>query len=170
MVLTAQETTGLTRFAYARRDDPRCRTLEDGRNPCMRDLPVPGLDFTREQLAGLARDAEDTLWFTQGQNFESTPRSHTSVGFIAAGSDRVTLLPPLSYFPFVSSGAECRPAGAFVGFHGGGIAADPRTGAVWFADLCRKRLGRLLRLERSSSGPRARALPMPRRESRPARP
>lgn len=162
VVVTAQESNGLSRFAYARRDDPRCQALARGRNPCIRDIAVPGFDYTREQLAALARDAQGTLWFTQGQGFDSTPRSLTSVGFLPAGSEQVTLLPPLSYFPFTSSGSECLPAGQFVGFHGAGIAADPRTGAVWFADLCRKRLGRLLRRDAATTAGEA--------PSEPARP
>jgi len=56
----------------------------------------------------------------------------------------VILLPPLSLYPFTSSGIECRPAGEPVAFSAAGIAFDPRTGSVWFADYCRKRLGQIV--------------------------
>jgi streptogramin lyase len=139
-----QEAGSISRLAYPLRDDPRCEALDEGgANPCIRVEAVPNLDPETQQMAWLARDLEGNLWFTQSQMPANDPGSPSSVGYLRAGAREVVVLPPLSLFPFVSSGTECEPAGAFVAFQGAGVAVDPRSGAVWFADYCRRRLGRV---------------------------
>jgi len=147
VVFCSQSGGSISRIPWERRDDPRCAALgPDGANPCVVDHPIPGYDPAIEQMHSLAADAAGNVWFEQSQMTKDDPNALSSVGFLQAATERVILFPPLSIYPYVSRGFECQPAGAFVGFQGAGIAVDPRTGAVWFADFCRKRLGRIVPL------------------------
>jgi streptogramin lyase len=151
VVFTAQEGGGVARFDYARRDDPRCLELDAaGRNPCITDYGIPGFDPERLVMHSLARDADGGLWATSGPtpDFVSDPGSRASLGLLGAQTRRWVLLPPLSLYPFTSSGQECSRAGEPAGFSGAGVTFDASAEAIWFADFCRKRIGRIVPLRR----------------------
>ena len=102
----------------------------------------PGL-----RVHSLALDHAQNVWFTQDGPISDTS-ARTSVGYVLADWSGYVLLPPLSLYPFFNSdGSYCQtdPQG-FVSFTGAGISIDPDTQAIWFADYCRKRLGRLRRV------------------------
>jgi streptogramin lyase len=106
------------------------------------------LDFdpTTTQLHSLALDGAGNLWFGESRidGRDPDPARGASIGYVQAGTGHMILLPPLSLYPFTSSGIECRPAGEPVAHSATGMAFDPRTGSVWIADYCRKRLGRIV--------------------------
>ena len=133
----------------ARIGDARCEALDaGGANPCLSQYPLPEYDPATTQLHSLARDAAGNLWFGEARvaGRDDDPARGASIGYAEAGTGRVILLPPLSLYPFTSSGSECRPAGEPVGHSAAGIAFDPRTGSLWSADFCRKRLNRIVPL------------------------
>jgi len=141
------------RFDVARLSDPACQALDAaGSNPCIRQLRVPGTPLVY-QIHSLALDSRRNVWFTEGGPM-SDARASTAVGYVGADWDGTVLLPPLSLYPFYNStGAYCpTDVDAFVSFTGGGVAIDPVTGNIWFADYCRKRLG-LLREDRGPQAP-----------------
>jgi len=145
----AQEAGAVSRLPKERFDDPRCAALDaTGANPCLIEYAVPDFDPSTSQMHSLARDDAGNLWFGQGRTGarDADPARGASIGYVQAGTGRVILLPPLSLYPFTSTGAECRPAGEEVAHLGAGIAFDPRTSSVWFADFCRKRLGQIVPL------------------------
>jgi len=153
MAICSQEAGMVSRLPAERFDDPRCAALDaDGQNPCLVEHLVPGFDPTRDQMHSLARDDDGDLWFTQGRaglsdtgpDGRDDPARGAALGFVQAGTGHVILLPPLSLFPYTSSGVECHERGRPVPFLGAGIAFDPRTRSLWFADFCRKRLGQLV--------------------------
>jgi streptogramin lyase len=142
----AQEAGAVSLLPAERIDDPRCAALDSsGANPCLSEYPLLDYDPTATQLHSIARDDGGNLWFGEARNGgrDDDPARGASIGYVQAGTGHVILLPPLSLYPFASSGIECRPAGEPVAFSAAGIAFDPRTGAVWFADYCRKRLGEI---------------------------
>ena len=149
VLFTTQEGGALSRFDHRRNTDPACTALDaSGRNPCIGDTPIPGFDPARDAGHSLAIDAAGSVWITQGAglDFVTSPGTHAPLAFLAPGAAHFTVLPPLSLFPFTSSGTECAPSGAPTAVVAAGVAIDPRTGAVWFADYCRKRIGRLVPL------------------------
>jgi streptogramin lyase len=151
VVFTAQEGGGVSRVDYARRDDPQCQALDaSGRNPCIASHAVPGFDPERLVMHSLARDADENLWVSLGPtpDFASDPESRASLGLLEASTGPFVLLPPLSLYPYTSSGRECTGTGEPVAFSGAGVAFDPEAGAIWFADFCRKRVGRIAPLRR----------------------
>jgi streptogramin lyase len=151
VVFTAQEGGGVARFDHARRDDPRCQALDSaGRNPGIVGHAVPGFDPEKLVMHSLARDGDGNLWVTLGPTpgLASDPGSRASLGFLAAKTRRWVLLPPLSLYPYTSSGQECTGVGDPVAFNGAGLAFDAGAGAIWFADFCRKRLGSIVPLRR----------------------
>ena len=105
-------------------------------------MVVPGVNLTNQALHSLAYDQQNNIWFAQAGP-QSDPTTTTSLGYIISDWSAMVLFPPLSLFPFVSNGTHCTPKGTFVSFNGSGIAIDPITQEIWFADFCRKRLGRL---------------------------
>jgi hypothetical protein len=146
VVFSAQEGGGVSRIDYARRDDPRCQALDAaGRNPCISHHAIPGFDPARLAMHSLARDEEGNLWVTLApiEGLANDPTSLASLAVLDAQTQRWTLLPPLSLYPYFGSGQECGAAGEPAGFSGAGVAFDPRAGAIWFADFCRKRVGRI---------------------------
>ncbi len=123
----------LVRLRADRIDDPECRSLdEDGRNPCLEELVVPDVDLLNEQVHSIAFDGAGNLWFTQASQAESDNRA--SLGFVSPDWSYVVRLPPLSSFAAVGRATAA------------GIAIDPGTGDIWFAEYVRKRIGRLRRL------------------------
>lgn len=149
----AQEAGFVSRIPKERFDDPGCATLDArGASPCTLEYPVPGFLSPTDQMHSVARDTAGNLWFGQGRLDGSDMRSDgrhdpargAALGYVQAGTGRVILLPPISLYPFVSTGVECRPAGQPVASSAAGIAVDLRSGAIWFADFCRKRLGQIL--------------------------
>jgi hypothetical protein len=101
-------------------------------------------------MHSLAQDGGGNLWVTLGpvHGLANDPASLASLAFLDASTGAFVLLPPLSFYPYTSSGRECTGAGEPVGFNGAGVAFDARAGAIWFADFCRKRIGRFLPLPR----------------------
>lgn len=142
----AQEAGAVARLPRQRFRDPRCAALSaTGTNICMLEYPLLDYDPATTQLHSLALDGAGNLWFGESRidgRDEDAARG-ASLGYVQAGTGDVILLPPLSLYPFTSSGAECRPAGEAVAYSAVGIAFDPRTGSVWSADYCRKRLGEI---------------------------
>jgi len=57
----------------------------------------------------------------------------------------VVLFPSFTVYPNTPNNFSCGNTG-YTGFSGGGIAHSPTTGDVFFADYCRRRLGRLTKL------------------------
>jgi streptogramin lyase len=133
------------RFRLSELQNPDCTVLDArGQNPCIDEVVVapPGL-----RVHSLALDHAQNVWFTQDGPISDTS-ARTSVGYVLADWSGYVLLPPLSLYPFFNSdGSYCQtdPQG-FVSFTGAGISIDPDTQAIWFADYCRKRLGRLRRV------------------------
>ena len=155
VVFSEYVNAALGRFDIARRSDPACTALdESGSNPCIRQLRVPGTPLVY-QVHSIALDSGRNVWFTEGGPM-SDAKASTAVGYVGVDWNGPVLLPPLSLYPFYNStGAYCpTDLDAFVSFTGGGIAIDPITGNVWFADYCRKRLG-LLREGRAPQPPAA---------------
>lgn len=143
----AQEAGAVSLLPRERFDDPRCAMLDArGANPCLSEFPLPDFDPATTQLHSLARDDAGNLWFGEARvdGRDDDPGRGASIGYVQAGTGRVILLPPPSLYPFLSSGTECRPAGEPVAHSAAGIAFDPRTGSIWSADYCRKRLGRVV--------------------------
>jgi len=133
------------RLPFAAVYDPACASLDErGRNPCIDEVVVapPGL-----RVHSIAVDRAQNVWFTQDGPM-SDPAAPTSIGYVLADWRGHVLLPPLSLYPFFNIDASYCPTGRweFVSFTGAGIVVDPSTQDVWFADYCRKRLGRLRRL------------------------
>lgn len=127
--------------------DARCQDLSaDGSNPCIREWIVPGIDHPHQTVHSLAVDGAGRVWFTQG-SVQDQPSDPATVGYVPSDQGPMRLFAPLSLYPFTSDGTNCvGPVGRFVSFNGAGIAVDPGNGEVWFADYCRRRLGRLTRL------------------------
>lgn len=147
VAFSAQEAGAVSLLPKQRFDDPRCAALDaTGANPCLSEYPVPDYDPAATQLHSLARDGVGNLWFGESRidGRDEDPARGASIGYVQAGTGDVILLPPLSLYPFASSGAECRPAGEPVAHSATGMAFDPRTGSVWTADYCRKRLSRIV--------------------------
>jgi hypothetical protein len=132
------------RFRLSELHNPACTVLDaGGQNPCIDELVVtsPGL-----RVHSLALDRDQNVWFTQDGPI-SGASARMSLGYVLPDWKGYVLLPPLSLYPFFNSnGGYCHTdPQAFVSFTGAGIAIDPDTQAIWFADYCRKRLGRLRR-------------------------
>jgi streptogramin lyase len=152
----------VSRLHRDRIGDPRCTSLDaTGANPCISDYPVPNFDPLKQQMHSLAQDAAGNIWFATGQGFAGDPASLASLGYLDARTERVILLPPLALFPYAAMPGDCQPPGKFVGFSGSGLAVDERTGAIWFADYCRKRLGRLLPYPLTPAAGQALLMPRP---------
>ena len=121
----------LGRFRISRLGDPACLRLNaQGRNPCIEEIVVPEVDLKHHQLHSIAFDPEGRLWFTQhtsGDQLDST----VSLGFVTADGAAIVLLPSLAGFD-----PDDAPSAA-------GIAIDPVTHDVWFAEFWRQRIGRL---------------------------
>ena len=145
VVFTEYFNSALGRFRFSSLGDPRCESLDpSGSNPCVDQLLVPGVDLPAQQVHSVAPDRDGKTWFTQGGLFND-PQATTSLGYVKPDWSAIVLLPPLSLYPFLNTDGSYCPGepGDFVSFTGGGIAIDPVTQDVWFADFCRKRLGRL---------------------------
>jgi streptogramin lyase len=146
----------LGRFDITRLSDPVCQSLDElGRNPCIDQRRVRGRPLVY-QVHSIAFDRRQNVWFTEGGP-TSDPQAATSVGVVKADWTREVVMPPLSLYPFYNSTGTYCPTEihSFVSFIGTGIAIDPVPGDIWFADYCRKRLGRLRALSGPpSAGPR----------------
>ncbi|TAH34312.1 MAG: hypothetical protein EYC70_15290 [Planctomycetota bacterium] len=122
----------IARFDILRLGDPACLQLDaEGRNPCIEERVIPEADLRDEQLHSIAYDTLGNLWYTIHTADE--PDLRATLGYLTPSGDAVRL-PPMSRFP--GAGA---PSFA-------GVAVDLHTGAIWFAEFWRKRLGRLERL------------------------
>ena len=122
----------LSRLRRDRVGDPACRGLDDaGRNPCIDELLVPGADLGVQAVHSIAYAPDGKLWFTECADVDSD----ASLGFVTRDWGHVVRLPPLSSFD-----AEGIPYSA-------GVAIDPETGDVWFAEFHRKRVGHLYRID-----------------------
>jgi hypothetical protein len=125
----------VSRFDGSRADDPACLTLDaQGQNPCIESRVIPNFDLVNQAVHSIALDGEGRLWFTTRDAREEGAENTASVGFVTAGFGAAVLFPPLEAFP--GDGAA----------HNTGIAFDPATGDVWFAEFLRKRIGRLQRV------------------------
>jgi streptogramin lyase len=119
------------RLPLARAFDPACRSLRDGRNPCVEEVRVPGADLGGQRVHSIAFDGFGNLWFTSGV----PPRTRKSIGFVTSDWSRVELLGPLEGGP----GTD----GSYAG-----IAIDPETGDIWVAEFQPPGVGRLMPVDR----------------------
>ena len=116
------------RFDAARAEDPACTRLdESGRNPCIDEHAVVPAS-ARLRVHSIAFDADGRLWFTEHEDRDG---QQASLGFVTADWREVVRLPSLARFP-----ADAAPSND-------GIAIDPVTGDIWFAEFWRGRIGRL---------------------------
>jgi len=128
----------LDRFDILRVGDPECLELDStGYNPCIQELVVPEADLVNEQVHSIAFDDERKLWFTQHGPDE--PGGRVSLGFVTPDWRHIVRLPPLSLFPGEGGAAAA------------GIAIDPATGDIWFAEFYRQRIGRLRKVPEPSA-------------------
>lgn len=124
----------LVRLPADRIGDPDCRSLDEaGRNPCLEELVVPDVDLVDEQVHSIAFDDTGNLWFTLVSAAEADNRA--SLGFVSPDWRHVVRLPPLP--------SEMLPPGKA---SGAGLAIDPETGDIWFAEFYRDRIGHLRRV------------------------
>jgi streptogramin lyase len=115
-----------------RAGDAACRGLDSaGRNPCLREQVAPDADQSAELVHSLAFDTSGRLWYTQ--HGPDIPAGPASLGFVTPDFSFIVRLPPLPR-------AAGEPATSAAG-----LAIDPRTGDIWFAELWSKRIGRLRR-------------------------
>lgn len=123
----------LTRIdaALVRRGEPACRVLDArGNNACiLQSLVVPDADLENEFVHSAAFDRAGRLWFTIHGPQHGPGRG--SLGFVTPDWSAIVRLPTL-------------PGGE--GSAPDGIAIDPKTGDIWFAEYWRHRLGRLRKL------------------------
>ena len=112
-----------------------------GRNPCVQTWRVPGSSFETDLVHSIAVDAAGKIWITWSPDLghERDPAQLASVGYLDPATGHLLVFPPPSRFAFTDA------AGGYVSFGGAGVTVDP-SGAVWFADYFRHRLGRLRRL------------------------
>jgi streptogramin lyase len=141
----AQEAGAVARLPRQRFRDPRCAALgATGTNICMLEYPLRTTIRRRHSSTRWRLDGAGNLWFGESRidgRDEDAARG-ASLGMFRR-APATSFCCPASLYPFTSSGAECRPAGEPVAYSAVGIAFDPRTGSVWSADYCRKRLGEI---------------------------
>ena len=112
----------------------RCVPLEEASEPSAASLGVK---------PAVTSEAGKVISSSNGSCASNSPGDPASVGYLD-NDFQMRLFPPLSLYPMSSDGTNCPlPAGHFVSFNGAGITVDPGSGAIWFADYCRRRLGRL---------------------------
>jgi streptogramin lyase len=148
----------LSRLHVARLRDPRydCRQLHrSGRNSCLTEAQIPVSDQAAVQLHSLAFDAQGRVWFTQSTDVcsKADRTAESSVGFIrypTPETPEVLLFPPLSMYEFDPPKGFCGDED-FAAYVGTGIAVDRATEDVWFADLMRRRIGRVRRIALTES-------------------
>lgn len=117
------------RLDASRAEDPACTRLDEaGRNPCIDELVVAEALRAGLRIHSIAFDARGRLWFTEHGDSDG---SIATLGFVTPDWREVVRLAPLAGFPGVRA-----PSSA-------GIAIDPVTGDVWFAEFWRGRIGRL---------------------------
>jgi streptogramin lyase len=109
-----------------------CLQLDrSGRNPCLRTISVPG-DLTHELIHSAAFDSAGRLWFSQ-HAFGAAAGTLVSIGFVDASWNFVVMLPAIPTVPGETSDTAAND----------GIAIDPRSGDIWFAEYFRHRVSRL---------------------------
>lgn len=123
------------RLPLERAHDPSCRSLRDGRNPCVEEMVVPGADRGDQRVGLFDFDAFGNLWFAQSPSFPVEPGAPNSIGFVTADWSRVVVLDPVEF------GAE--GGGSYAG-----IAVDPTTGDVWVAEFLPPGVGRFIPINR----------------------
>ena len=112
-----------------------CTRLDrHGHNPCLRTIPVPGADLTNDLVHSAAFDAVGRLWFSQ-HGSSSSAAAPATIGFIDRSWSFVVMLPPL----------PAQPGDAAASAANDGIAIDPRSGDIWFAEYYHHRVSRLHR-------------------------
>lgn len=121
------------RFDVTRLLDADCLELDaDGRNPCIREWVVPGVDLVHQQVHSITYDLDGNLWFSQ--HGTEDPATESSLGFITPDWEHIVVLPSLATFPGNSAATA------------DGVAVDPTTGDLYFCEFWRKRIGRLHRI------------------------
>lgn len=123
----------ITRFDIALADDPATWQLApNGLNPGMTDVVIPDYDPLNEQLHSIAYAPDGRLWYTI--HVENAPGLNASVGYISSDGNTITRLPPMETFQGTGAASTA------------GIAVDPISGAIYFCEFWRKRVGRLQRV------------------------
>ena len=80
-------------------------------------------------LHSIAYDKKGNLWFTPTAS--NVTDNNLSIGYLTSDWQDIVMLSPLKYFEAKDS------------THSAGIAIDPVTGDIWFAEFERERIGRL---------------------------
>jgi streptogramin lyase len=152
MIATLDNEHQLARFDMSRVDDPACLDLVSNStdcdtnpdstcyNPCFEIVTPPGFDHVVQQTHSVTEDAQGRAWFTQ-YGFLNDLSGASSVGYWKADRSGIVMFPSPSLYS--GSNYSCPINNVpFYGFSGAGITIDG-SGNVWFADFCRKRIGKL---------------------------
>jgi streptogramin lyase len=132
LVYTEFFDSAVGRFDASRRLDPACLALDaSGRNPCIVERIIPGIDPDQHRLHTAAFAPDGRLWF--GQHVERA-EDPSRLGFFTPGGTHVVMLPALQR---ISAGIPTVD----------GIAVDATTGDVYFCEFQRHRIGRLRLVE-----------------------
>jgi hypothetical protein len=138
VALSFQNQPAVGRFDFSRANDPACLALDgQGQNPCISHYFIPNHDPDTQSIHSAATDVAGNVWLSQGGG-EVNCAQLTSVGFLQVNTNRVLMFPPLSFYPKMSGNPPtCTAAGP------AGLASDPTSSGMWFADFFRHRLGRI---------------------------
>jgi hypothetical protein len=134
IVLSYQTQPAIGRFDYRRRDDPACLSLDaEGQNPCLTNHFIPNFQPDNQFTHSALVDARGNAWISVFDTSVCSASSGT-VGYLQPRRNRMFMFPSFSVYP-VPGG--CTPAAI------AGMARDPNSRGIWFADYLRKRLGHI---------------------------
>jgi hypothetical protein len=136
VVMSFQYQPAVGRFDFSRANDPACTQLDaNGQNPCVSFSFLPSFNPGTQSGHSAAVDGNGNVWLTTNGP-SSDCSTLTSVAYQQATTNRMLAFPPLSFYQQIINGV-C------VGFQGAGMAYDPSTGGMWFADFSRHRIGKM---------------------------
>ncbi len=148
----ARHTVG--RFDVSLVDDPICTSLTSPTtncttspnttcvNPCIDERVPPGFTTVSQTVSNVAEDLQGRVWFNQG-GLVADNKYASSVGFWKGDRTSVVLFPSPQIYAGNSSSCTILGGPAFYGFSGADITINRDNNEVWFADYCRKRIGRI---------------------------
>ena len=115
--------------------DPTCRSLREGRNPCVEEMRVPAAALGNQRVGLFDFDRFGNLWFTQAPAYPVAPGVPNSIGFVTSDWSRVVILDP--------SEVGAKRGGAYAG-----IAVDPETNDIWVAEFIPPGVSLFMRVDR----------------------